>query len=357
MSNYTKEKNIITITIDGMSGAYRFDINTGVLYGVRGNPITTNPKRGVMSRLLNNRSHENDCVNPNLCYALSRVVDHYSDTRYYARRVDALKAADKLDALGLPALYLCFEDYITLGDNIKTLRAYIAEYGINDFDMYNFKYWVKFEEQKKSLGALANLFTPKMYFRVTDRLPNATRKELEVCAHYLVKCMLWEYEGEYVSKLTDYITWCRDLGKVPEKTNNFTREYVETLRTWKAYKEEYDRKRLVASYAKQSKAWEFAYGDCIVVIPTTGQDIVREGMEMHHCVGNYVGRVTNGEQYICFVRHKDTPNIPYITCQVYLNGTIGQYYLAYDRLISKDEDFEFRKAFAEHLQATWNTEQ
>ena len=41
MSTYTKNKNIITITLDNTSGDYRLDINTGVFYGVKGSPIKT----------------------------------------------------------------------------------------------------------------------------------------------------------------------------------------------------------------------------------------------------------------------------------------------------------------------------
>jgi hypothetical protein len=74
---------------------------------------------------------------------------------------------------------------------------------------------------------------------------------------------------------------------------------------------------------------------------------------MHHCVGSYVNRVLNGDTYICFVRHKDTPDECYITCQVNTDGTIGQYFLAYDRYISTDRDKAFYNAFQAHLKSVW----
>ena len=77
---------------------------------------------------------------------------------------------------------------------------------------------------------------------------------------------------------------------------------------------------------------------------------------MHHCVGSYVNRVLDGDTYICFVRHKDTPDECYITCQVRTDGTINQYFLAYDKRITKDEDREFYTAFQNHLTANWNRE-
>ena len=71
---------------------------------------------------------------------------------------------------------------------------------------------------------------------------------------------------------------------------------------------------------------------------------------MHHCVGNYVNKIVDGSTYICFIRHKDNPDKQYITCQVDPNtGKIGQYYLAYDGLISSKEDIEFREAYQKYL--------
>ena len=74
---------------------------------------------------------------------------------------------------------------------------------------------------------------------------------------------------------------------------------------------------------------------------------------MHHCVGSYVNRVVENDCYIVFIRHKDTPDKCYLTCQVYTNGEIGQYYLAYDRRISTAEDRAFKEAFATHLATHW----
>jgi hypothetical protein len=131
------------------------------------------------------------------------------------------------------------------------------------------------------------------------------------------------------------------------------REYCETKATYERKKVEYDDKRLRANYEKHKTAFEFSYGDYVVVVPKSGQDIVAEGQNMHHCVGGYVSNVVENSCYIVFIRHKDTPDKCYLTCQVYTNGNIGQYYLAYDRTISTAEDREFKEAFANHLASHW----
>ena len=118
-------------------------------------------------------------------------------------------------------------------------------------------------------------------------------------------------------------------------------------------KEKYDIKAMYDNYEKQRKAFTFSYGNYEIVIPQTPQDIIREGAEMHHCVGGYVNDVVKNKTYIVFVRNKSDLTVPYITAQVKLDGELGQYYLAYDRHISSVEDREFKDAFQEHLRANW----
>jgi hypothetical protein len=164
---------------------------------------------------------------------------------------------------------------------------------------------------------------------------------------------MWEYHNGYIGTLIQYIEWCRLMEQKPQKVNNFMREYCETKKTYELRKKEFDDKKMALSYTKHSKAWEFEFGDFAVFIPTCGQDIVDEGRNMHHCVGSYVDRVVSGSTYICFIRRKDTPNECYITCQVYTDGSIGQYFLAYDRYIRTNEDRDFKTAFQNHLREVW----
>jgi hypothetical protein len=154
--------------------------------------------------------------------------------------------------------------------------------------------------------------------------------------------------------LEEYYKECQALEKTPVKTNNLTREIVETHRQYELRKQEFDAKVMAQNYAQHSKAFEFAYGDYVVVVPKTPTDIIDEGANMHHCVGSYTQDVINNNTYIVFVRHKDTPDKCYLTAQVHTNGDLGQYYLAYDHRISSEEDIAFKKAFAKHLAENWN---
>lgn len=350
MSTYTKEKNIITITLDGSNGSYRFDINTGIFYGIKGLPVKICPRKREIYSLFCPRNRSGS----NLAYIVSRVFDNGGNTSAYPNYVSAMQGADKIDALGFPLLSLYYEHYAYLNNNIKSLSAWLKDHDKSEFVYHNFSRWCEFDKAKKSLGAAADLLTPDMYYAITQSRLNLTTEEIGVCAYYLGRGKYWEYHNGNVSSLVNYIDYCRALKKEPQKVNNFMREYCETKEYYNLRKTEFDNKRIADNYAKQQKAWEFEHGNFKILIPTCGQDLVTEGQLMHHCVGGYVNEIIENNCYICFVRKKETPEVPYITCQVYRDGRIGQYYLAYDRYINSNEDCEFKVAFQNHLNEVWN---
>lgn len=350
MSTYRKERNLIVISLDGTSGDYRLDINTGVFYGIKGNPVKTCPRRSEIRSLF--PCYRSDGGN-NLAYVLHSMFDNNGNTAAYANYVEAMQAADKVDAIGVGLLCLRKECYIYLGNHIKDLAAYVKEH--DTFTYRDFKAWCEFEKAKKKLGSIADLLTAEMFSAIMSERADLTIEEIGVCAYYLGRGKYWEYHNGVVRNLIHYIEMCRLMEQAPQKVNNFMREYCETKKTYELRKTEFDSKRMALNYSKHSKAWEFEYGDYRVIIPTTAQDIVTEGQRMHHCVGSYVSRVLENDCYICFIRHKDTPDIPYITCQVYNNGEIGQYFLAYDHYISSERDKAFKSAFEQYLAEVWAT--
>lgn len=349
MSNYRKERNLIIITLDGASGDYRLDINSGVLYGVKGTPIKTCPKKGEVTDLF--KTYGEGLTN--LSYMLNRMLRNARYTSEYTQYIKAMSGADKLDAIGMDCQFLYVEQYEYVADNLKSFVAWSKNDENRNLSFGDFQKWCEFEKVKSALGSLANQLTPNIYYGIKQELGNLSVDRLGVCVYYLVRGKMWEYDSGSLWRLRNYFEWCDLLEKTPQKVNNFMREYVETKREYELRKTEFDNKRLVMNYAKHSKAWEFEYGDYVVVIPTCGQDIVDEGVNMHHCVGGYVRNVIEGQTYICFIRHKDTPDKCYLTCQVSTRGTIGQYYLAYDNHISSDEDYAFKSAFANHLREVW----
>jgi hypothetical protein len=54
----------------------------------------------------------------------------------------------------------------------------------------------------------------------------------------------------------------------------------------------------------------------LVIMPATAREIVQEGIDQAHCVGNYTERVARSESVILFVRRKDKPNEAWYTMEI-----------------------------------------
>lgn len=53
---------------------------------------------------------------------------------------------------------------------------------------------------------------------------------------------------------------------------------------------------------------------CVIVFPLA-DDIIREGSNLHHCVGTYVSKVADGRSAILFVRRLSNPKKSYYTIE------------------------------------------
>ena len=70
-----------------------------------------------------------------------------------------------------------------------------------------------------------------------------------------------------------------------------------------------------------------------IIVPERLIDIVTEGRALHHCAGateRYFERIRDNETYICFLRKKSEPDVPFYTIEVEPGGTIRQHRSMYD---------------------------
>ena len=90
---------------------------------------------------------------------------------------------------------------------------------------------------------------------------------------------------------------------------------------------------------------EMDFGEYVVKIPYTKEELVLEGNQQHNCVGGYDTYIKSGRDFIYFVRKKDNPDESYVTCQFaikdYYNNenkskTTVQALFHYNQYIPKD---------------------
>lgn len=363
ITNLTKEKNIVSIMLEGKTKPYTIDINTGVIYGLRGTPIKqmkVNRNDFVASIKTNNWFN----------YILYTTFASWgvTYTNNFANNLTALKIADSLTNLGVPFIHRYCRDYILI-DIAPYLNDFITFIKrVDSGEQINYDEWWR-EIQYKEFLKEHNLSADKISYETYKELKDYPMILANI-SHYTY-CLerlhtiesfqrmvkeFYTYSDSYFSTkaiLDKYYECCDKLKKKPEKTSNIMREIQETINQYVLKKVEFDSAKMKENYEKHSNAFDFTYGDYTVVIPQTPTDIIDEGRNMHHCVGNYTQDVIDNRTYIIFIRHKDTPDKCYITAEVNRKGSLGQYFLAYDNRISSKEDIEFKNALANHLRANW----
>lgn len=130
---------------------------------------------------------------------------------------------------------------------------------------------------------------------------------------------------------SDYLSICKNIGY---KLKNKEKKYPDSL------KREHDVVTKIQSTIKMSsfdkdafkaKAEEnarFNYSlkevDLFVRAPQTPQEVINEGMDLHHCVSRYVNPIINGSAIVMFIRKHSDPDTSYYTVEVISDGTINK---------------------------------
>lgn len=347
-----KERNIIRIYLNGSNSPYTLDINTGVMLGLRGQPLKNTPKPTELKEGFRTLHYNHELTN--LGRVIWSIIDTHTATAYYTNYLTALSVADRLDAINAPCLNWNTYAYEQLNNVFREFAEWTRTEGFDWDNCYlsHFENWKKYKEFIKKFGKSAEGLSTEMVDMIVRRYgkDDITAELLEFFQYYLVRGKYWEYHGHNLNNLFVYRQMCEYINKKPEKVNNFMREYVETKLNYDRNKEEYDKQRFAAVYDKVKDMLTFEYGNLQVVIPTCPQDLIREGERQRNCVGGYVDTVIRGGTYVVFVRHKDNLDKNYITCEVQTNGYINQFYLAGNNWVKTDEDKEFKKLFAEHIE-------
>lgn len=110
-----------------------------------------------------------------------------------------------------------------------------------------------------------------------------------------------------------------ELGRLHD---TFAAMYNEQQRNWiERYKEQNRKEREQRAKLNKvkiefRKTLEFEDKDYLIRLPVDKNEIVKEGMELHHCVGSYAERHETGDTTIMFLRKKSEPDRPFYTIEV-----------------------------------------
>lgn len=96
---------------------------------------------------------------------------------------------------------------------------------------------------------------------------------------------------------------------------------TEVFNAYLAEKKAKEQKELEENAKKAMKKFKklycFSDGDFFIMVPTTTEEIIKEGREQHHCVGGYAARHLGGALAICFLRSCEEPDKALYTIEMH----------------------------------------
>lgn len=359
MSTLVKDKNFLVYTIDGKS--YKFDINEGLMYGIKGNVIKSTPQGFVkkVEQVARGLRQTDGDVSANSNVIMALYGFHCNGTKYFemARHKDKLSVCDKLDSIGF-----AFNDYWTVNSrytdfnfinkNFKEFAKAFKEDDTLTIERFQQEYGSRLWQRKMGIKDDEHI-NPSIIHSVYENQRQFSVEEMKLIIYFLSRGM-WEYieenqQYQFYNRMEDMFKWAKMLDIKVEKSD-FIKQFSAIKKTYETKKSMLDNKAIATHLERRAEWWNFENDDYIVVVPKSTKDFEYEAKIQHNCVFNmYLQRVINGSTNVVFIRRKDNVEIPYITCEVSNDGYICQFLLANNSRNLPMSAEIFKDLFATHI--------
>lgn len=126
-----------------------------------------------------------------------------------------------------------------------------------------------------------------------------------------------EVNGSFFREYMDYLSMQKSFyGKVKEKYPEHFKTAHDVMALKVNLAKAAEQCQNFAEQAEQVRELEYsAQGYCIVV-PAEPRELADEGINLSHCVGDYIDRVASGECHILFLRRRNAPEQSLVTLQL-----------------------------------------
>ena len=350
-----KEKNEYRFTVEGKAKPYVFDVNTGLMYGLRGGMLQNTPNEVVKGL----RSTD----------VQSFVIQYLKNFPLGAIIPNTVAFFDKIDSIGVPYNWNNYH-YVSRNmnffcNNFKASATYVREHA-NNLENCCQQF---FEEYKVLIFAethhlqVDEHFTADMLdclFYIVEREQYISPAHTERAAYYMARGLYDFFEGRthdigsHLRKFERYT----DALKTEWEKGDFFRQYIVARRDYERNRRAFENEKLKAMQMARKTVLEFETDLYQVIVPTTEEELIKEGRRQSNCVGGYGDRIRNGNCNVVFVRLKNDPDRNYITCDVRVRSDgkpyINQFLRAYNSYNISEQDNEFKTLYLVHLLENWD---
>jgi hypothetical protein len=361
MTEIEKNKNIISIFTD--RGIYKYDINTGISYGIRGKTIKAIPKSVVDDALFYS-------YNPFLIIFCEKYLERESFNYELIKKLDSLNniilnssEPDKANTF----VFAGFTGLSTSKQNIifKNIELFKqVGFDIGDF-FYCYLMKILNNLYPKEFELISKRYSEKDVDSIVEFLliyfEDFNSDFFEFYIYYLSKGYV-KYStsiffpsklNQFYDQVKSYIIMCKAIGIKPQKTPNFIQEYVKVAEVYEANKRAFENKQLQEWQTKIKI--QFENDKFITVIPVTKKEFEEEAEAQHNCVYSiYFNMVLDRRTRVVFIRRKGDINKSLVTCEVALDGSIRQFLQACNAKVKDPDLLDFKLSYQDYLNRVFN---
>ena len=126
-----------------------------------------------------------------------------------------------------------------------------------------------------------------------------------------------DVNGNFFREYMDYLTMQKNFyGKVKEKYPEHFKTAHDVMALKVNLAKAAEQCQNFMEQAEQVKDLEYSAQGYCAVVPTEPRELADEGINLSHCVGDYIDRVASGECHILFLRRRSAPEQSLVTRQL-----------------------------------------
>jgi hypothetical protein len=329
--DYRKEKNLL-IAFDGEMIKARYDWNTNICYGVKGNEL-----KGISPAFRNS--------------TYDRMITSIRWIRSHLSGQVLSLALDRWERLASVGLYTSDHDLLTDDTyDFPNLKKDFVQYLKSQFDGELSRY-----AQDRFTYASTSEYQ-MLSQRNRNQIDCMIRNNqwelpIEWTIKALLRLQLEDYEYAFISNnpmyvLETYYSQCQTLGQeIPVIAKNFLIVICKTAHMYQIWKNEHMNENLKQYNDIKELYYE---NDTYIVRPLiTAEQFHEEATAQSNCVERlYMEPVAQGKTHVVVIRRKDAPEKSLVTCEISNDWHIIQYYAKYNYTPNRPE-----MAFKSELQS------
>ena len=163
---------------------------------------------------------------------------------------------------------------------------------------------------RKSLDIADNLSeitfytTPHKAIKYIDKQHNSNRllrNELRDWLDYLTNASFLGFNIK-----SNRILFPKDLKKAHDEMSNLNKAKINGIYT----------EKIADMEAWLNEMYKFSTNNYLIRAPHSIDEIIEEGLQLDHCVSDYIERIANKKTAVLFIREKSNPNTPFYTMEI-----------------------------------------